>query len=503
MTTTTGERNTVIKKKGQKGIIPIQKPHERIPISRASLIPQPQFKDLDIDNFSIPIATSQKMLPYQDAAIRRMLRFFVTNGMKGVYNGYEPGLGKSMMAITLAANIFKSKKILVGCPPGLVGNWADEIRKWDIDNTSGVLTVNQIRKSRDALRYLTAKWTICGYSLFLSENVFRRLDEMDWDFIIFDEAKDLKSSTAKRTRLAQALWNNTRRGLWMDGTPMTKSAQDLYVPCNVMMPEHYTSEDEFCERYCLRRTTPWGYQGWEYFSGQNLEELGSHMRENFFVRKKKEEVLLDLPPTTYQKISLDCGAFDKKLTEEQERTILEAIKEGKDPNLCAKPQDKKHISERRLEAGIKTLAAATDIIGTYVEGKIPLMVVAYHTAVINAVMDMYKKFNPVKIDGSVVGAAKDRARDAFNNGQSDLIVLQIRSAVGINLHYRCSNAIYAELSYDPTQILQSLDRLRRIGQHSSVNAMFLVAAGSVDEQIFDILKQKLQIIEQTIKSTDE
>ena len=267
------------------------------------------------------------------------------------------------------------------------------------------------------------------------------------------------------------------------------------------MPGDFTCIDTFAEEYCLKRSVPWGWQGWEYFGGKNLEKLRDIIRSNFFVRKKKEEALPDLPDTTYQKIVLDCGPFDKKLTEAQEKFILDAVRMGKDPNECARPEDKKHISERRLEAGMKTLKEGKEFIGNMLESKIPIVVVAYHRAVIDAIMEIYNQYNPVKIDGSVVGAAKDRARDAFNTGKTDLIVLQIKSAVGINLQYRCSTVIYVETSYDPTQIEQSRDRVRRIGQKNAINCYFLVAKGSVDEEVFEVMKRKLMMIEQVIVST--
>lgn len=484
--------------------LPVQGKRIIVPTYRDEVIPKTPdiVESLDLDNFSIPVPPGKSLLPFQDPAIRAQLRFMKENSMKGVYNGYEVGMGKSIMAITIARNILRAKRILVLCPSGLRGNWEDEIREWSIEDEK-LLSIHTLYSARAAMRPITATWCICSYALLLKQNVFMRLMEERWDFIICDEAKELKNMRSKRTVLALELWNRTRRGLWMDATPMTRSAQDFYSACHVMMPETFTSEDEFCEEYCRRRTVPWGRQGWEYFSGQNLDKLSNIIRANFFVRKRKDEVMYDLPDVTYQKIVLDCGPFDSKLTEQQERTILEAIKQGRDPNECARPEDKKHISERRLEAGLKTLKEGKDFIGDFLSAGIPVVVVAYHRAVIDQIMHIFEKANPVKIDGSVIGPAKDRSTKAFNSGQTDLIVLQIKSAVGINLQHRCSIIIFVETSYDPTQIEQAVGRLRRIGQKSAINAYFFIAKGSVDEEVFRVNKAKLEIIDQVVKSTDE
>lgn len=485
--------------------LPIQGKRIYLPTNREHLIPPPLdiVKDLDIENFSIPLPPGKSLLPFQDPAIRKMLWFMKHLNMKGVYNGYDPGLGKTLMATVIGANILKSRRILVVCPSGVRGNWEEEIRMWD--NDKDPISIHTIYSARGCLRPITAKWCVVSYRLLLKHNVFDRLYENPWDFIIFDEAKELKSMRAKQTILSLELWNRARRGMLMDGTPMTRSAQDLFVPCHTLMPEEFMSEDDFCEEYCLKRKTSWGYQRWEYFSGNRatLPKLSKIIRDNFFVRKTKEEVLPDLPETTYQKIILECGKFDKKLTELQERAILSAIRDGKDPNSCVRPEDKKHISERRLEAGLKTLKEGKDFIGNLLEGNIPVMVIAYHTPVIESIMQVFQAYHPARIDGSVVGAKKDRERDRFNSGATNLIVLQIKAAVGINLQKRCSTAVYIELSYDPMQIRQSLDRIRRIGQKTAINAHFMVAKGSVDEEVFKVLKQKLEIIDATIVSTDE
>ena len=490
--------------------LPIQGKKIYLPTNRDDIIPKALdiVRDLDIDNLIIDTPDTAKKLdlflkPFQINAIKGFLKFFKELDMKGVYNCYDPGLGKTIIAIVLFANILKAKRILVVCPSGLRGNWEDEIRIWDDDPDP--VTVHTIYSSRGMLRPsgITAKWCVVSYRLLLKENVFMKLYEKPWDAVIFDEAKELKSRRSLQTKACMHLWNRTRRGMWMDGTPVTRSAQDLYVPCSTMMPGHFGSEDDFCEEYCLKRTVPWG-MGWEYFHGQNLDKLSEIIRSNFFLRKTKEEVLPDLPDVTYQKIVLDCGSFDKKLTEEQEKAILEAVRLGKDPNECARPQDKKHISERRLEAGLKTIQkGGSEFIGNLLDGNIPVMVVAYHRDVINALMHIFRKFNPVKIDGSVVGRAKDLARDKFNNGQTNLLVIQIKSAVGINLQKRCCTAVYVETSYDPMQVKQSLDRIRRMGQKNAMNAYFFVAKGSVDEECFKVLKKKLEMIDQVVRSTDE
>ena len=67
----------------------------------------------------------------------------------------------------------------------------------------------------------------------------------------------------------------------------------------------------------------------------------------------------------------------------------------------------------------------------------------------------------------------------------------------------CDTCVFVEMSYVPGKILQAIDRLRRIGQHRPVLAQFLVAEGSMDEELVDTLTEKSKNIEKILDESKE
>ena len=94
--------------------------------------------------------------------------------------------------------------------------------------------------------------------------------------------------------------------------------------------------------------------------------------------------------------------------------------------------------------------------------------------------------------------ARDAALRAFqapdDGGRNQLIVCSIEVAGhGITLT-RASNVAFLELDWTPAKHDQAEDRCHRIGQEDTVNASYLLAAGTVDETIATLLERKRAVI---------
>jgi SWI/SNF-related matrix-associated actin-dependent regulator 1 of chromatin subfamily A len=99
----------------------------------------------------------------------------------------------------------------------------------------------------------------------------------------------------------------------------------------------------------------------------------------------------------------------------------------------------------------------------------------------------------------VVGADKaeerDRAVQAFQEADGpQLIVCSTRVAgQGITLT-RASNVAFLDLEWSPAMHDQAEDRCHRIGQRDAVTAWYLLAAGSIDESMAEVLARKRGIV---------
>jgi SWI/SNF-related matrix-associated actin-dependent regulator of chromatin subfamily A-like protein 1 len=59
---------------------------------------------------------------------------------------------------------------------------------------------------------------------------------------------------------------------------------------------------------------------------------------------------------------------------------------------------------------------------------------------------------------------------------------------------RASNVCFLELGWTPAQHDQAEDRCHRIGQHDAVTAWYLLAAGTIDETIAELLHAKRAVV---------
>ena len=63
------------------------------------------------------------------------------------------------------------------------------------------------------------------------------------------------------------------------------------------------------------------------------------------------------------------------------------------------------------------------------------------------------------------------------------------SSMGFTLT-EASTIVFAELTWTPSILNQAEDRAHRIGQKNSVNIYYMLGAGTVDDQIFQIINNK-------------
>jgi SNF2 family DNA or RNA helicase len=74
-----------------------------------------------------------------------------------------------------------------------------------------------------------------------------------------------------------------------------------------------------------------------------------------------------------------------------------------------------------------------------------------------------------------------------------LVCSTLVAGQGITLT-RASNVAFLELGWTPAQHDQAEDRVHRIGQHDAVTAWYLLAAGTIDETIAELLQAKRTIV---------
>lgn len=408
------------------------------------------------------------------------------------------GLGKSCQAI-LACDKLQAKKIIVVCPAGLRRNWAREFESWG--DTPRRIQI--IEKGTDLLQD-NANLLIVSYDLLgkgyvpgCPNNLLRNILRHKFDVVIFDEAhymKDIRSLRTKAMLSAQGLIKVCTYKFFLTGTPVLNRPIELYAMMKACVPlaiDPYTTYRKFAERFCGGHVGRFN----EYWDrgATNVEDLAERLQmSGFMLRREKKDVLKELPERFLQLISLDLADEDKPLIEKEFNLHTKYSAKGQMPPMEEMSVIRHELARAKMPA---ILAYVRDVL----ESKQKVVIFAHHRDIIEGLMYGLKEFGRVKIDGSTPMKVRETSVLTFQNDPDCRIFVGQIQAAGTGITLTASDhVIFAELSWVPGEVNQCIDRTHRIGQTKPVTAQFLVAAGSLEEQMIKQLVDKTLVINKLI-----
>lgn len=434
------------------------------------------------DDLIIPYGKT--LYPFQIETVRKTLHFISQNESRSVYVANEMGLGKSVTSL-ITANTLKAKRVLIICPAVMRLVWEQEIYAWCRLSSTSVPRVKVILSSNDLQGVVSASFIICSYSLIVDQKVLSSLVQNSFDLLICDEAHALKNKKAKRTRaVIHDIWPRCETRLFLSGTPMTRNVVDCYVPFHQILPDKFPSFASFVESYSHMRVTQWGI---DYYGLRNHEELSQIIRSNFYIRYRKEDVLTELPPKIWQKISLSSeysvkvqASNAEKLRKEKQQ-ILDYIAQDKGVIVPAS------MAEHRRLQGEAKVSAVVQFAEELLEQEIPIVIFGYHKSVIAALSVGLFKYKPVVITGETPSALRQENITSFQSGSTNCFIGNIVAAgSGITLT-RSSTVIFAELDWVPATLAQASNRVHRISQVNQVTIYYFIVEDSIDSTIEELV----------------
>ncbi len=335
-----------------------------------------------------------------------------------------------------------------------------------------------------------------------------------WAILIVDECHYVKNPKTKRSRQVKHI--NTRRRLYLTGTPIVNRPIELWPIISELDPDTFNSFWGFAMRYCGAKDSG---HGWDFSGSSNLRELQNRLRATVMVRRLKSEVLKELPPKVRQVIEIPVNGSSKVV--KAERAAMSAHEEKLTALRQAVEEAKASDDPEDYKAAVKALRTGWGVAFTEMAkvrhdtavAKIPyviehinevlavghkVVVFAHHHDVIDALVDEYGS-KAVKLDGRTSAIKKDAAIEAFQNDKwKRLFIGGIQAAgTGITLT-AASHVIFAELDWVPGNVTQAEDRLHRIGQHDSVLVQHLVLEGSLDANIAQTMVEKQAVIDKAL-----
>ena len=389
----------------------------------------------------------------------------------------EMGLGKTVQALACLAATGDMPALLV-VPPHLMRNWESETKRFL--RVNGQAPRVCVLKGLKPYAPPEAEVYIMHYLLLRGwKNV---LPEMGFRTVIFDEIQELRHAGTEKYSAASLVAERCERVIGLSGTPIYNRGAEIWNVVNILDFHCLGDWESFTREWC---------DGYGNHIVRDPALLGEHLRrEGLILRRTKREVLAELPPKRRLVQEIDA---DDRVYRELMRPVMEML-----GSLRALHPDAKErtLLEERISAGERqaTGVAKAPFVAAFVRALLDsdekVLLFAHH----HAVMDVYKKelasYKPVFITGRESTEAKDTAVQRFMAGQTNLCVISLRSAAGLNLQ-RATCVVFGELDWSPAVHTQAEDRAHRMGQKDSILCYYLVAPQGSDRDMQDALGLKV------------
>lgn len=421
--------------------------------------------------FSTEGDENEYLRPYQQIGVNFLIR------AKKALLADDMGLGKSLQALQAIFDLELDNNLII-CPATLKLNWANEfVKHFGIEP----IVISGTAKKRQELWAQEGNFYIANYDIISKDwGVIKK----EWDSIICDEAVYLKNPSAQRTKFVKRLKSDVKIGL--SGMPIEINLLELHSILDWIRPEVLPSYNRFKYRYI---NYDWNGKITGY---KNLEEL--HLLTSpYILRRKKQDVLKELPPKIYSDFPLELDKKTSKAYEAICDEFLQWLREQTGKNWHASVLEKiirlRQFVEFPEIVGFDDLASVKlEWLKETYENVKKIVVFTYFR---DSVELLRKEFNTDFIlTGSTPNDDRVGIVERFNEADEGMFVLTDAGKFGLNI----TGAKYITnfgYFYNPATMLQREDRLHRIGQQETVNVLNPYIVGTIDEGIRSIfLKRK-------------
>lgn len=427
----------------------------------------------------------------------------------------EPGLGKTAESV-LAASVANAYPLLVVVPGVVKMNWAREVARWTPQRRASVITGdgNDIDAFADVF--------IVNYEIL--DRHLSWLSKIGLKGIVVDEAHFIKNLSSQRSQNVLALAKQIRQQeanpllLALTGTPLINDVEDF--------------------------DAIWRFLGWTNGEKPNQELMASLAATGLtpadrafypearaavinqgIVRRRKIDVAADLPDKLLADMPVELDddygrsirqaerELGNRLAEKYRRIVAARIAQHGSERVPGQIDEDvlRMVAQHELDEA-KASGAGGENVFTMVRrigqakavlaadyaaqlqrsvGKVVFF--AKHIDVMDAATEHFAAsgIKAVSIRGDQNATSRQEAIDAFNNDPEVGIAVCSLTAAGVGVNLQASsNVVLAELSWTAAEQTQAIDRVHRIGQAEPVTAWRIIAAGTIDAKIAELIDSK-------------
>lgn len=433
----------------------------------------------------------ENLYPFQ----REDIMWLEAKGGNGII-GSEMGLGKTIQALGWLKLHPELRPAVIVVPASLKLNWEREAKKW---LGKGVKVAMPSGRKANRKAVWDKDLIVINYDILA--NWLNAILQQSPAVMIVDESHYVKSIKAQRTKAVKELGKLVKHKIFLTGTPIVNRPAEFFTVLNMLEPVEFNSWMRFTKRYCGAFNNGFG---WDVSGATNTAELHEKLQGKIMIRRKKEDVLTDLPAKQRYAVPMEIG--NRKEYSKASANLLGWLEEkfgrGK-ANSAAQAEAlaqfnylKQLAAEGKRESAVQWLKDSLDSNGK-------LVVFAIHHTMIDYLAEELRHYNPVVVDGRTSQEARQKAVDTFQQDDTCKVFIGNIRAAGVGLTLTAaSNVVFVELGWTPGEHQQAEDRIHRIGQERQCTAWYLVAGDSIEETIAEILDSKRQVLDAVLDGKD-
>ncbi|MCC3771987.1 DEAD/DEAH box helicase [Streptomyces sp. UNOC14_S4] len=455
------------------------------------------------DRIADPESTREPVA--QPAALTATLRDYQVRGLDWLHRMTSLGLGGCLAddmglgkTITLIALHLHRRTLpetagptLVVCPTSLMGNWQREIEKFAPGTP--VRRFHGPARSLDGVADGEFVLTTYGTMRLDAE----RLAGTGWGLVVADEAQHVKnpySDTAKQLRTIGA-----KARVALSGTPVENNLSELWAILDWTTPGLLGSLGSFRRRYA---------QAVEGGADPAAAERLSALVRPFLLRRRKSDpgIAPELPPKTETDRAVALTKEQAALYEAAVREILAEVEAADGferrglivklltglKQICNHPAQFLKEDSPRVPGRSGKVELLDELLDTILAEGASVLVFTQYVGMAR-ILERHLAARGVSAQllhgGTPVPRREEMVR-RFQDGEVPVFLLSLKAAgTGLNLT-RAGHVVHFDRWWNPAVEAQATDRAYRIGQTQPVQVHRLIAEGTVEDRIAEMLTRK-------------
>ncbi|MFE0426553.1 DEAD/DEAH box helicase, partial [Streptomyces sp. NPDC058953] len=429
----------------------------------------------------------------------------------------DMGLGKTITLISLhlhrRTDPSAAGPTLVVCPTSLMGNWQREIERF--------APGTPVRRFHGSLRDLDGLtdsgdgvsdggggsdpgFVLTTYGTMRLDA--ERLATVPWGMVVADEAQHVKNPYSATARSLRTIGTKARVAL--TGTPVENNLTELWAILDWTTPGLLGRLGTFRTRYARAA------EGGDPAAARRLAALVGP----FLLRRRKSDpgIAPELPPKTETDRAVSLTPEQAGLYEAVVRETLAAIADADGmerrglvvklltalKQICNHPAQ--YLREERpvVPGRSGKLELLDELLDTILAEDAGVLVFTQYVAMARLLAGhLTARGVPVQLlHGGTPVPEREAMVNRFQNGDVPVFLLSLRAAgTGLNLT-RAEHVVHYDRWWNPAVEAQATDRAYRIGQTRPVQVHRLIAEGTIEDRIADMLVRKRELADAVLGS---